>query len=244
MASGSTRSAECEGLTKEEALRAAFEKLGVVSDAWTDDTAEGIRDTAIEVLGIAPNDLTIKVLAEGTKGLLGLGSKPARVRVTIRQTTETTPGETLKQMLAYMGVDAMVSSEIRDGDIVLNIETDDAAILIGRHGHTLDAIQYLLNCIVNKSALVKRRVIVNAGAYREKREDMLAEMAHQAARHVRATGREAVLEPMNPRDRRIIHIALRDDDDVRTFSRGDGPYRAVVIVPRDSYAPNPDEEEW
>lgn len=239
---GSTRSVECEGATKEEALRAAFEKLGVAADAWKDYTAEGIRNTAIEVLGIAPHDVTIKVLAEGTKGLLGLGSKPARVRVTIRQPAELSPEATLKEMLTYMGIEATVTSETRTGDVILNIETDDAALLIGRHGRTLDAIQYLLNCIVNKSSLVKKRILVNAGAYREKREDMLTEMAHQAARQVRATGREVVLEPMNPRDRRVIHLALRDNRDVRTFSRGEGPYRAVVVVPRDAYVPDPRDE--
>jgi len=243
MVSGSIRSAECEGATKEEALRAAFEKLGVAPEAWKEESAEAIRDTAIAFLGIDANDLTIKILSEGTKGLLGLGSKPARVRVTIRQSAEIPPDAILKEMLAHMGIEATVSNEIRNGDIVLNIQTDDAAILIGRHGHTLDAIQYLLNCIVNKSSLAKKRILVNAGAYREKREDMLTEMAHQAARHVRATGREVTLEPMSPRDRRIVHLALRDDEDVRTFSRGEGPYRAVVVAPRDAYTPSSEEEE-
>ena len=237
MSFSSTKTAEADGVTKEAALRSAFEQLGVPPDAWEGDSAEEIRDTALRVLQVHPSALTVRVLSEGTKGLLGLGAKLARVRVTIEQREEASPEGVLKAILELMGVEADVVRTERDGEIILNIETEDVAILIGRHGKTLDALQYLVNSILNKSSLVKRKIIVNAGSYREKREDMLTEMAHQAARRVRATGRDVTLEPMNPRDRRIIHLALRDDEDVRTFSRGEGPFRAVVIVPRDKYVP-------
>ena len=235
MSLASSKSVEAEGESKEEALRAAFEQLGVAEDVWNGESAEEIRNLAIAELGIEPNSLTIRVLSEGTKGLLGLGAKTWRVRATIEHKTEVEPDDLLRTMLEHMGMDATVTREERDGDIILNIEADDAAILIGRHGATLDAMQFLVNSILNKSSLVKRKIVVNAGQYREKREDMLNEMAHQAARHVRATGREVKLEPMNPRDRRIVHMALRDDDDVRTFSRGVGQFRAVVIAPPDRY---------
>jgi spoIIIJ-associated protein len=242
MASLSTQSAESDGATKEDALRGAFEELGVPPAVLNHATAEEIRDAALDALGLELSDLTIKIISEGTKGLLGLGSRPARVRVTIRQSTETPPEALLATMLRLMGVEAAVHCAERDGDILLNIETDDVALLIGHHGQTLDAIQYLMNCFVNRSTLVKRRVVVNAGAYREKRRDMLTEMAHQAARRVRATGREVALEPMNPRDRRIIHLALKENEDVRTFSRGEGAYRAVVVVPKDRYIPDGSED--
>lgn len=233
---------EADGVTKEEALRGAFIELGVSDDLLKGETAEEIRDAALSAMDLDPSVLTIRVLSEGTKGLLGLGAKPARVRVTIRQDPEASPEAILTTMLDLIGIEGEVDSEVRDGEIHLNIETDDVALLIGRHGQTLDSIQYLMNCILNKSSLVKRKVVVNAGAYREKREDMLVEMAHRAARRVRATGREAALEPMNARDRRTIHLALREDEDVRTFSRGEGHFRAVVVVPRDKYAPESGEE--
>jgi len=234
MALSSTKSAEAEAETKEEALRAAFGDLGVGDEEWAGDTAEEIRDAALKALDIEPNELTIRILSEGSRGLMGLGAKDARVRVTIQRRTEIDPQTLLETLLGHMDIDATVSREERDGELVLNIEADDVAILIGRHGKTLDAMQYLVNSILNKSSLVKRKVVVNSGEYREKREDMLNEMAHHAARRVRATGRELTLEPMNPRDRRIVHIALREDEDVRTFSRGDRQFRAVVVAPQDS----------
>ncbi|MDA1192995.1 MAG: protein jag [Candidatus Poribacteria bacterium] len=241
MSFSSTRTADADGMTKEEALRDAFVKLGVDADLLT-GTAEQIRDAAIAALGVHPNSVTIRIVSEGTKGLLGLGSKPAAVRISIQEMDEVEPYDVLREMLDLMGIDAEIKTEERDGDLILNIDTDDVAILIGRHGRTLDSIQYLVNSIMNKSSLVKRRIVVNAGDYREKREDMLTEMAHHAARSVRATGREVSLDPMNPRDRRIVHMALREDEDVRTFSRGEGAFRAVVIVPGDKYVPDDDDE--
>lgn len=233
MSTPPTQAAEADGLTKEEALRAAFEELGVPPDAWDGDSAEDIRRVALETLELDPSELTIRVLSEGTKGLLGLGGKSARVRVAIKERMDTSPEDILRDIVDLMGIDADITSENREDELYLNIDSDDVAILIGRHGTTLDALQYLVNSIVSKGSDVRRRIVVNTGEYREKREDMLVEMAHQAARRARATGREVPLDPMTPRDRRIVHMALRDDEDVRTFSRDEGRFRAVVVAPSD-----------
>ncbi|MBT3267035.1 KH domain-containing protein [Candidatus Poribacteria bacterium] len=228
------QAAEADGLTKEEALRAAFEELGVPSDAWEGDSSDDIRRVALEALELGPSEVTIRVLSEGTKGLLGLGGKSARVRVSLQEAADTSPADILRDIIDLMGIDADVEAEVREDELYLNIDTDDVALLIGRHGTTLDAIQYLVNSAVSKTSDVRQRIVVNAGEYREKREDMLVEMAHQAARRARATGREVPLEPMSPRDRRIVHMTLRDDEDVRTFSRDEGRFRAVVVAPSDS----------
>jgi len=243
MSRPTSRAVEKEGVTKEDALRAALEELGVPAEQLGAKDLETLRHDAALALDVDPDNIAVRIVSEGTKGLLSLGSTPARVHVSVHRSVEVSPEETLVELLRLMGVPAGVRSEVRDEDLHLNIETDDAAVLIGRHGHTLDSIQYLLNCIVSRSPSAKRRVVVNAGAYREKREDMLEEMAHHAARRVRATGREAVLEPMNPRDRRIVHMALRDDEDVRTFSRGEGAYRAVIVVPKDKFVPDPGNDD-
>jgi spoIIIJ-associated protein len=228
------QAAEADGLTKEEAMRAAFEELGVPPDAWEGDSPDDIRRVATEALELDPSEVTIRVLSEGTKGLLGLGGKSARVRVSLQEAPDTSPADILRDIIDLMGIDADVESEVREDELYLNIDTDDVAILIGRHGTTLDAIQYLVNSAVSKASDVRQRIVVNAAEYREKREDMLVEMAHQAARRARATGREVPLEPMSPRDRRIVHMTLRDDEDVRTFSRDEGRFRAVVVAPSDS----------
>ncbi|GIX07208.1 MAG: DNA-binding protein [Candidatus Poribacteria bacterium] len=240
MALTTTQTVEAEGVTKEEALREAFVRLGVPPEVLPEGPAEAIREAAILALKAEPGDLSIRVLSEGSKGLLGLGGKSALVRVTLVRRRQLEPEAILQTILDKMGVSARVRREDREGEIHLNIETEELAIVIGRHGKTLDALQYLVNSIVNRSALIQRRIVVNAGDYREKREDMLVEMAHQAARKVRATGRDVVLEPMSARDRRVIHLALRDDEDVRTFSRGEGSFRAVVVAPKDRSSRNND----
>jgi spoIIIJ-associated protein len=89
---------------------------------------------------------------------------------------------------------------------------------------------------MNRSSLVKRRIIVDAEQYRERREEILTNLAHRLASKVKMTGQEVVVEPMNPQDRRIIHVALQDDKQVTTFSRGEGSFRSVVITMRSQVA--------
>ena len=129
-----------------------------------------------------------------------------------------------------MGIEATVESSFVDGSTHLNIVAGNPALLIGKHGQTLDAIERLLNCIVNKASLVKRSVFVNTEGYRERREERLIEMARQVAEKVRYTEREVVLAPMSARDRRIIHLALKEDDVVSTYSQGEGEMRRVVVT--------------
>ncbi len=89
---------------------------------------------------------------------------------------------------------------------------------------------------MNRSSLVKRRVIVDAEQYRERREEILVNLAHKLASRVKATGQEVVVEPMNPQDRRIVHLALEADERVTTFSRGEGSLRSVVITMKNRVA--------
>ena len=129
-----------------------------------------------------------------------------------------------------MGIDAKVEADYVDGSTHLNILTDSPALLIGKHGQTLDAIERILNCIVNKVSLAKRRVFVDTEGYRERREERLIEMANQIAEKVRYTGRDVVLAPMSARDRRIIHVTLKEDEVVSTYSQGEGEMRRVVVT--------------
>ncbi len=201
---------EAEGRTVEEALNIALEKLGVERD-----------------------QVTVKVLSEGSRGILGLGAKPAQVRVTLKEAPHETPEQVLEKILEYMGHRATIQSEMRDGTLHLQIEADNPGLLIGRHGQTLDSLQYLLNCVVNKASLVKRRIVIDVEGYREKRRVMLEELAHRLAAKAKQTGQDVVLNPMPPQDRRIIHLTLQEDREVRTFSRGEGTLRSVVITTRD-----------
>ncbi|MDE0424681.1 MAG: protein jag [Candidatus Poribacteria bacterium] len=194
------------------------------------DTVEEAIEQALNELEATREQVTIDIISEPTKGILNFGAKPAKVRVTMKQDVSSAPDTILRELLSRMGIGAEVESDFVDGSTHLNIHTDSPALLIGKHGQTLDAIERLLNCIVNKASLVKRRVFVDTEGYRERREERLVEMAHQMAEQVKYTNREVVLAPMSARDRRIIHVALREDDIVSTYSQGEGDMRRVVIT--------------
>ncbi len=194
------------------------------------DTVEEAIEQALNELKATREQVTIDIISEPTKGILNFGAKPAKVRVTIKQDVSSAPDTILRELLNRMGIDAEVESDFVEGSTHLNVRTDSPALLIGKHGQTLDAIERLLNCIVNKASLVKRRVFVDTEGYRERREERLVEMAHQMAEQVKYTNREVVLAPMSPRDRRIIHVALKEDDIISTYSQGEGDMRRVVIT--------------
>ena len=193
-------------------------------------TTEEAMELALQKLGATRDQVRVVVLDEARKGLFGLVSKPAKVRVCLREDPTGTPEGILKTLLDEMAIDSEVTSSIADGNIYLTVKTPNAGLLIGRRGRTLDAIQHLLNCIVNRSSLVKRRVIVDAEQYRERREEILVNLAHKLASKAKSTRQEVVVEPMNPQDRRTVHLALQDDEEITTFSRGDGSFRSVVIT--------------
>ena len=199
-----------------------------------DDTVEEAIEHALNELEATREQVTIDIVNEPTKGILNFGAKPAKIRATLKQDVSAAPETILKEMLTRMRIDAEVESSFIDGSTHLNIVTDSPALLIGKHGQTLDAIERLLNCIVNKASLVKRRVFVNTEGYRERREERLIEMAHQVAEKVRYTDREVALAPMSARDRRIIHVALKEDEIVSSYSQGEGEMRRVVITTQQS----------
>lgn len=194
------------------------------------DTVEEAIEHALTELEATREQVTIDIVNEPTKGILNFGAKPAKIRATLKQDVSSAPETILKEVLSRMGIDAEVESSYIDGSTHLNIVTDSPALLIGKHGQTLDAIERLLNCIVNKASLVKRRVFVNTEGYRERREERLMEMAHQVAEKVRYTDRDIVLAPMSARDRRIIHVALKEDEIVSTYSQGEGEMRRIVVT--------------
>jgi spoIIIJ-associated protein len=199
-------------------------------------TTEEAMELALRKLSATRDQVRVTVLSEGGKSLFGLVSKPAKVRVSLKEDPSSTPEGILKNLLDEMGIESEVKSEVADGNIYLTVKTPSAGLLIGRRGRTLDAIQHLLNCIVNRSSLVKRRVIVDAEQYRERREEILTNLALKLASKAKMTGQEVVVEPMNPQDRRIIHLALQDDEEVTTFSRGEGSFRSVIITARNRMA--------
>lgn len=145
--------------------------------------------------------------------------------------------EEAKTFLAgvFAGMHLAVTMECRmtEERIMINLVGDGLGILIGKHGQTLDALQYLTNLAAGKSFRHHYFILLDVENYRERRQDTLEALARRLAGKVKRTGEEIRLEPMAAGERRIIHLALQDDHAVSTDSEGEAPYRYVVIRPKD-----------
>ena len=199
------------------------------------ETVEEAIDIALTELDTTREHVNIIIINEPTKGILSFGAKPAKVRATLKEDIATSPETVLKEILTRIGIDGEVESDFIEGSLHLNMVTDSPALLIGKHGQTLDAIERILNCIMNKNALAKKKVFVDTEGYRERREQSLVDLAHQVAAKVKRTRQDVVLAPMSAKDRRIVHLTLQADDTVSTFSQGEGDMRRVVITREDHY---------
>jgi spoIIIJ-associated protein len=290
----------------------------------TGKNIEQATQLALAKLGVTEDQVDVEILDEGSKGFLGLGQSPAKVRVTVknvesaRDETSTTrskprqrsrprskqrpeakkvqepnervepstaPAEqpvaekaarekpirerparekpvrekpapevrepsppiteeaanqaaeaardTLQRILDGIGAGGSTGIKgVSDGQIGLEIQGGDAGILIGRHGQTIDAIQYLVNVIVHRQSGLRIRVSIDVGGYRTKREEALTKQALLWAAQVKEAGQEAVMDPLPASERRLVHAALADNPDVYTYSEGEEPNRHVVISPK------------
>jgi len=220
-------------------------------------TVQQAINDALDELGLSVDDVIIEVLDEGEGGgLLGLGRRPAKVRVTAEEAeaaaeTETaeyygddedyagdpeTPEEAettsyVAAILSGIGIHGKISSYREEDTLHIEVTGQDCGAAIGRHGETLEAIQYLASLVANKVSESRIRVVVDIGGYRRRREDTLISMAERAADKVVRTGINYSLDPMNPAERRIVHSALQNFPGVTTFSEGEEPERHVVIAP-------------
>lgn len=139
--------------------------------------------------------------------------------------------EFLQKIFTAMKIEVAMEKFINknDGSVTFKLHGDDMGILIGKHGQTLDALQYLTNLVANKNSADRVRVIIDVEDYRDRRVETLTRLANRLADKVKRTGERMALEPMNPHERKIIHMALQGDRRVTTLSEGDEPHRHVVI---------------
>lgn len=141
--------------------------------------------------------------------------------------------EALENILALIPMEETVVTAVqRDGTINLNIEGDKSGLLIGRKGRTLDALQFIVNKIVNKSLEKRARVVVDSENYRERRKDFLVQMALKMGDKAKRIRKPVATNLLNPHDRRIVHLALRDEEELSTKGRGEGILKKVVIIPK------------
>jgi len=218
---------EFEGKTKEEALEKACEELGLSKD-----------------------QIQVEVLSYGSTGIFGLvGVKKARIKVIPPESYKIEPEEppvssspsedvsdrareALENMVSFIVDDATVTVENASDTVKLNVEGSDSALLIGKHGRTLDALQYIVQKIVHKERKSRKRVVVDVEGYRDRRKASLTQLALRLGEKVKRSGKPATISPMNAYDRRIVHVALKDESRVRTQSMGSGALRKLVIYPQ------------
>ncbi len=139
--------------------------------------------------------------------------------------------EFLQKIFTAMKIEVAMEKFINknDGSVTFKLHGSDMGILIGKHGQTLDSLQYLTNLVANKNSAERVRVIIDVEDYRDRRVETLTRLASRLADKVKRTGERVALEPMNPHERKIIHMALQGDRKVTTLSEGDEPHRHVVI---------------
>jgi spoIIIJ-associated protein len=223
-------------------------------------TEEAIEEASRE-LNTPAEELKIDILEPGSAGIFGLvGGKKAKIKVTMEmqttsheetETIETNheesektgtdspdetvlaiAKETLENILSRIPVETSVHSQRVNGNIALNIEGDKSGLLIGRKGKTLDALQFIVNKIANKAADKKVRVVVDSENYRKRQERSLVEMALNMGEKAKKTQKPVATNPLNPHERRIIHLALKPDEALNTKSKGDGLLKKVLIIPK------------
>lgn len=139
----------------------------------------------------------------------------------------------LEDILKYFNLGEVTIDEYEgdEGELILDITGDDLAVLIGRHGKTLDALQFLISFITARNVGYRYPVVVDVEGYKSRQRQKLEDLAYSAAKRCLSQQRSVKMRPMTPYERRIIHIALRSFDGVTTASEGEGNNRHIVIIP-------------
>lgn len=207
--------------------------MSIVKSAKTIDEAISL---GLKELDVDREQVTVDVLEEPTKRFFGLlGNTQAKVRleeIIKIKSPEAIAEDFLKSVFKKMNIESNLKIDSKKNDLFINIidiDNKDKGILIGKRGNTLDSLQYLTSLVVNKESEKFVRVILDAGNYREKREDTLRSLAKKMAEKSKYTNKPVRLEPMSAYERRIIHSALQRQKDINTFSEGREPFRRIVI---------------
>src|SRR5262245_58951475 len=219
------------------------------------DSIDDAIDKALKLLGVAREKITVDILAEGRKGILGFGSQKAKIRAALRKSTVDfvatptvaeaqsggiVPEElvekaqvALRRILELMGFNARVERQVGSPEeTVLEIHADNSGLLIGRKGQTLEALQYLITRIASERLTSEEpHIVVDVENYRARRRKSLEDMALRLGEKAKRQRKTVTVDALSAADRRIIHAALQDDPWVSTKSLGQGSYRRLLIIP-------------
>lgn len=245
------RAWEYTGKTVEEATQTALEELGLERD---DIHVEVLDESQKGFLGLGGKEARIMVELIGEWEVVGNRSEKEQDRKDAEEKAEHgPPGEVqgsslaeedlapraapgrpakmVEDIITMIGVEAMVETRERDDSVVVDVWGDDVAILIGKGGVTLDAIQYIVNIGCRRTGEVSKKIILDVEGYRKRRKAKLEKQAETTAQDVKSRGKSMEMPPMSASERKIVHMALREMDGVWTESDGEDPNRRVVIHP-------------
>lgn len=197
----------------------------------TGKTIEEAKLNALQELGLPEERVEFEILVEPAKGFLGFGAKDAKIKALELEPTPLEKGKVfLQNLLTTMGKDVEINIIEEEINFRFDLVGENLSILIGKHGQTLDALQYLTNMAANKhNNGSKVRIILDVEDYRKRREEALFTLAEKIAARARKYRSKVTLEPMNRYERKIIHLALQEHKDIVTYSNGVEPYRKVVV---------------
>ncbi len=197
----------------------------------TAKTAELAIENGLKELRSDKDKVEIEIIDSGSKGILGIGARQARVKLTLKNDYSTAAKLFLRDIFDKMGVMAEIHVQDTEDCLKINLVGPEMGTIIGYRGETLDALQYLVSLVINKENKENeyKRVLLDTENYRKKREETLIRLANKLAFKVKKYNKSVYLEPMNPYERRIIHAALQENSYVTTHSEGEEPYRRVVI---------------
>jgi len=209
-------------------------------------TVEKALQNALGQLGVNQEEVEVTVLSEGKPGILGMGAQEARIRVRPlmpkpKDKRVELSKTVLETLLKMMGISASIvphtqpfveSSEDIIAPPTFDIQCDDSGVLIGRGGHTLSCLQYIVNLMVAHQVKAWLPVTIDVDGYKQRHHKGLQSLALRMAEQVRISGEPFTLEPMTAYDRRIIHLTLAEYPDIVTESTGEGESRKVVILPQ------------
>ncbi|MFC2041616.1 RNA-binding cell elongation regulator Jag/EloR [Chloroflexota bacterium] len=205
---------------------------------------------ALEQLGVSREEVKVTVVREGRSGIMGLGAEEALVRVEPLMSAPKKENNdiaeivngVLEKLLTLMGVAGSIELQTQplvEGlqgageSVAFDIKSDDSGVLIGRRGHTLYCLQYIVRLIVSRQMKTLVLIVIDVEGYKRRRYQGLQVLARQMVEQVKAKGVPFPLEPMPADERRIVHLTLADHPDVTTQSIGQGDFRKVVIVPKE-----------
>jgi spoIIIJ-associated protein len=207
---------------------------------------KALRELELRAPGLDKASVRFQVLAEGERGLLGVGYTPARVLAVADAVAAPAPSlepradesdaarrarELVTRVTGAIGVRCAIEVVEDDEAVTVSCSGGELGLLIGKHGHTIDALQYLANAIAARSEDERKPVVVDAAGYRDRRRQTVEGLAVRAAERVVSTGDPAALEPMTPIERKLVHERLKEYPGVGTESEGTEPHRYVVVLP-------------